>query len=267
MRGRKSKQATSLWEVMNKDRLRQSQQRALERISDKKAGAAATEPAERKPVWEINKDRPARKPRPKISLPANFPVSFPVLVIALLIFLAIIVAAVKLSTGKKPVTAANDDIAKIVEADMDSTVDNSTEKSSIALPPYKKVKREKIWSQADLSKTEPKTSVANQQGDHVIIITIYQIKRDLEPVVKFFAKKGIETQIVKPDKRFYYLITKNRYQSPLRKGTDGFYALAKIKLAGAKYKAPKGYEPFGKVPFQDAYGINILKSKLFEETQ
>lgn len=263
MRGRKNKQPTSLWEVINKDRLKQSQQRALERISNKKNDSPPAEPVERKPVWAINKEKPKRKPRPIISLPANFPVSFPVLVVSLLIFLAIIVAAVKLSTGQnsEPV-AKNDDIAGIVEAEVESSVENSTEKSSMTLPPYKKVKKEKIWSQADL----PKTSVANQQGDHVIIITIYQIRRDLEPVVKFFANKGIETQIVKPDKRFYYLITKNKYQSPLRSGTDGFYALAKIKSVGAKYKAPKGYEPFGKVPFQDAYGINVLKSKLFKET-
>lgn len=267
MRGKKTTKATSLWEVMNKDRLRQSQQRALERISDKNADSPAPEPVEKKPVWAVKKETPTRKYRPKISLPANFPVSFPVLAIALLIFLAIIVAAVKLSTGPKPAETANDDIAGIVEADIEPTIDNSTEKATTALPPYKKVKKEKIWSKAPLPKTEPETSVANQQGDHVIIITIYQIRRDLEPVAKFFANKGIETQIVKPDKRFYYLITKNRYQSPLRKGTDGFYALAKIKQAGAKYKAPKGYEPFGKVPFQDAYGINILKSKLFKETQ
>ena len=93
-------------------------------------------------------------------------------------------------------------------------------------------------------------------GDHIIVIVQYGTKKDLEPVVKYFADNGIKTRI--EDKGDYYLLTtKNEYQSPQRQGTDGYAVLQRIKEVGKGYKAPSGYEPFGSTPFQDAYGKKV----------
>ena len=113
----------------------------------------------------------------------------------------------------------------------------------------------------NISKTPPpapvkKTTVVKPKGDHIIIIATYSQKRDLEPVQKYYKQNGVETEIQYRG-GYYFLITKNRYSSTLRTGSDGFYALEKIKQIGAGYRAPTGYEIFGSRPFQDAYGRKI----------
>lgn len=91
------------------------------------------------------------------------------------------------------------------------------------------------------------------KGNNRIVITQYPQRTDLVPVQKYFAQKGIETEIVKIDDA-YFLRTVDKYETPGRFGTDGYYARQRIIECGAEYKAPQGYETFGSKPFQDAYG-------------
>ena len=124
-------------------------------------------------------------------------------------------------------------------------------------PPLKEIGGEK----ENIAKTSPpapveKTTVAKSKGDHIIIIATYSQKRDLEPVQKYYKQNGVETEIQYRG-GYYFLITKNRYASTKRTGSDGFYALEKMKQIGAGYRAPTGYETFGSRPFQDAYGRKI----------
>jgi hypothetical protein len=91
------------------------------------------------------------------------------------------------------------------------------------------------------------------KGNNRIVIQTYLLRAHLEPVRRYFAQFGIETEIRKIDD-WYYLVTKEKYENPEKPGTDGYIAKQRIIEIGAKYKAPQGYESFGTRPFYDAYG-------------
>ena len=93
-------------------------------------------------------------------------------------------------------------------------------------------------------------------GDNCIVITQYHTDRDLEPVLKYFAANGIETEIKKSAGR-YFLVTKRLYDNPNKSGTDGYAALQRIKEIGANYRHPQGYESFKPNLFSDAYGMKV----------
>ena len=93
-------------------------------------------------------------------------------------------------------------------------------------------------------------------GGNRIVIKQFSRRRDLEPVQKFFAENGIQTEIVGRSSGFF-LVTKNTYNNPNRPGTNGFEARKKIIETGAKYKAPSGYESFAPRLFSDAYGEKV----------
>jgi len=93
-------------------------------------------------------------------------------------------------------------------------------------------------------------------GDHVIVIATYKQSEDLVPVKEYFGQNGIETNIQERGD-YYFLVTKDKFQSPRRTGTDGYAALQRIRQVGADYKAPQGYESFAPNLFQDAYGMKI----------
>ncbi len=91
------------------------------------------------------------------------------------------------------------------------------------------------------------------KGNNRIVIQTYQLRTHLEPVKQYFAGFGIETQIRKID-NWYYLVTKEKYESTERAGTEGYFAKQKIIELGAEYKAPQGYETFAPNFFKDAFG-------------
>ena len=102
---------------------------------------------------------------------------------------------------------------------------------------------------------EPVISTGNNQ----IVIQTWNNRTQLVPVQKYFAAKGVATEI-RHRGDMYYLVTRNKYQNPQRAGTDGYAARERIVELGAKYKAPQGYESFRKVgqkPFNDAYGMRF----------
>lgn len=106
---------------------------------------------------------------------------------------------------------------------------------------------------ASVSPITQKVGPFKSQGDNRIVIQTYQLRADLEPVRQYFARFGVETELVKISD-WYYLVTRDKYENPEKPGTDGYLAKQKIIELGAKYKAPQGYETFGSKPFSDAYG-------------
>jgi len=101
-----------------------------------------------------------------------------------------------------------------------------------------------------------KDKQATVSGKNRIVIKIYQVRSQLEPVKEYFDKLGVATEIIEKNS-WYYLVTKNKYDNPDKPGTDGFQARQKIIELGASYKAPPGYETFGPKPFSDAFGMRF----------
>ena len=91
------------------------------------------------------------------------------------------------------------------------------------------------------------------KGRNNIVLKQFARRADLEQAQKYFGTAGIETTIISRAGT-YFLISKNTYDNPGKPGTDGYKALKKIVSIGADYKAPQGYESFGPIPFNDAYG-------------
>ncbi len=105
----------------------------------------------------------------------------------------------------------------------------------------------------------PKEGVLAPIGDHVIVIATISVGRKsdaLEPVMDYFRDNGIETEVQRRG-TYYFLVTKRRYSRPQQQGSEGFFALKKIKEVGAGYTAPAGFETFGSKPFQDAYAMKL----------
>jgi len=113
-----------------------------------------------------------------------------------------------------------------------------------------------------IEKTAPELSAAEKakpvklKGNNRIVIQTYHLRDHLEPVKQYFAGFGIETELRKIDNR-WFLVTKDKYENPERRGTDGYLAKQRIIELGAKYKAPEGYGTFGPKPFHDAYGMRF----------
>jgi hypothetical protein len=101
----------------------------------------------------------------------------------------------------------------------------------------------------------PSTS-SGQAGRNRIVIQMYQVRSHLEPVKEYFDKLGVATEIIEKDK-WFYLVTKNKYESVDKSGTDGYLARQKIIELGAGYKAPAGSETFGPKPFSGAFGMKF----------
>jgi hypothetical protein len=101
--------------------------------------------------------------------------------------------------------------------------------------------------------TQPATA---SKGSNRIVIQTVQNSEDLEPVQKFFAQNGIETEI-RQIGNWYYLVTKEKYDNPDKAGTEGFAAKQRIIELGARYQSPPGYGTFGTKPFSDAYGMRL----------
>ena len=101
-----------------------------------------------------------------------------------------------------------------------------------------------------------KTMSAEPKGSNRIVIQSYELRAHLEPVRRYFAENGIETEIRRIGGT-YYLVTEGKYENPERPGTNGYLAKQKIIEMGAKYKAPPGRETFGSKPFHDAYGMRF----------
>jgi hypothetical protein len=105
-------------------------------------------------------------------------------------------------------------------------------------------------------KPEPAKAIAT--GDNAILIVTYTKKNDLLPVQEYFKANGIETEIIQ-EGSYYHIITRDRFDTVNKPGTEGYRLKQKIKQVGANYKAPPGFERFASKPFQDVYGKKISK--------
>jgi hypothetical protein len=141
-----------------------------------------------------------------------------------------------------------------IAAEPPKTMENVTEHVTFKEP--------QVPQPVRVSQTVPAAAVAEEveqyesTGSNRIVIQTYQTRTQLEPVTQFFATNGIATQI-REIGGMYYLVTSRKYHNPERKGTDGHYAKQQIIELGANYKAPPGYETFGRRPFHDAYGMRF----------
>lgn len=97
-----------------------------------------------------------------------------------------------------------------------------------------------------------------QQGDNVIWIQSIALDRkdELKPVMDFFKRKGIETEIVVDrTSNLAVLVTKAGFeQNPVKKGTEGYELLLQIKALGSVYVQETQDTKFGQKPFQDVLG-------------
>ncbi len=99
---------------------------------------------------------------------------------------------------------------------------------------------------------------ANAIGyDNAIVIQQFSAVPDLVAVGKFFATRGIGTEVVRKGTT-YFLITRERFPyNPEKPNTGGRALLEQIRLLGQAYKAPAGLESFAPNRFKGAYGRNI----------
>jgi hypothetical protein len=111
--------------------------------------------------------------------------------------------------------------------------------------------------QSQLQK-KPELAKPTSTGDNAIVIAAYTKKNDLLPVQEYFKKNGIETEIIQ-DGSYYYVISRDRFDTVNKSGSAGYQLKQKIKQVGANYKAPAGFERFASKPFQDVYGKKISK--------
>lgn len=272
---RHSGRSTSLWEVMSKNKLKESQAKVRAQFLSKQnkpepeqqqptvhAASPPQEKPEPKPQWS---SRPAmfqtNEGRVELSLPYAAAVLFTLTVVVALL-VAFRVGQEFGGPGGTPAADSSQQASASDGGQSQSRADVAGSGSGTQVEPKTDFTVEGS-AQSTVSGSSASTSGSGQSAfspdkDHVIIIAVYQIKRDLEPVRDFFNANGMPTEIVHRG-NWYYLQTKNRYDSPLRRGSDGYYALQQVKRIGKKYDAPKGYESFKANQFQDAYGMNIEK--------
>jgi hypothetical protein len=108
-------------------------------------------------------------------------------------------------------------------------------------------------------KAEPAPPAAESRstGNNVIVIQGIQAGRkdELLPLKDFYAKKGIETEIMIRN-GYGLLVTKTGFAvNPESKGTPGFELMQRIKELGVLYPQETGDTKFGLKPFQDSYGL------------
>ena len=197
-------------------------------------------------------------PRPVVSSVAGrllFSISYPVACVLLLAL--ILIAAVAFRFGQ--IYSERQRRLPAPEAVSSTNAGAGTEVTSAGNRQITDDRSETGPEKADETSDTDKGGVLKPVGDHVIVIATISASRDsgaLVPVKEYFERNGIASEIQKRG-TYYFLVTKDRYRSPQRAGSEGFYALKRIKETGANYKAPTGYETFGSKPFQDAYAMKI----------
>ncbi|MEN8127063.1 MAG: hypothetical protein ABFR90_04565 [Planctomycetota bacterium] len=109
--------------------------------------------------------------------------------------------------------------------------------------------------------TDPENEVpspAVSKGANVIWIQSIDPERkdELVPIAEFFERKGVATEIIAHrDTGDAILVTKAGFEeNPVKKGTDGYKLLQRIKQLGIVYAEETKDTKFGVKPFQDALG-------------
>lgn len=245
----------ALYELINKTRFKNSQQKVLEKIgvvkepAEPKGKTEAVPQAQAKPS-KTETARPARpefvwssRPRTLRLYPDRIELclTWQVAAITLLAFFATLLILFRLgqiyAIKKTQETKAVKPAVPVQALMPEKVIPAAVETSVTAQRPPKMV--------------EP-------MGDNVIVIASYNLSSHLEPVKRYFAQFGIATEIIKKGSR-YLLVTQNRFDNVDKSGADGYAMKRKIMSVGANYKPPagSGFESFGTKPFQDVYGMKV----------
>ena len=243
-RNRKKK---SLYEVIGKTWAKPSYPKTLEQLHPEKPGKdkpitakSAIETPERAAQWP-------RRPKIVQFNAGRIEISMPYQLAIALLLGAVLLVLVVFRLGQ--ITYPGDRKVTSSVAKTPGSVQKVTGQAIVSTP-RTPVPAEKIVAvSASAKKAEPVKS----KGNNRIVIQTYQLRTHLEPVKRYFAQFGIETEIIKTGD-WYYLVTATKYENPEKPGTDGYSAKQKIIELGAKYKAPPGYETFGSKPFHSAFG-------------
>ena len=257
----------ALYELINKARFKNAQQKALARIGVK---TDSVKPLEERPVV-VSQEEPivapvvqaqptqteqvkptklepfktiaawSAKPKPFRVYPDRIElcISWQAAAITVLAFVAVLLVFFRLGQIYSIKKAQEPKVAKAVVP----------VQAVIPEPVKQPVAEKKVTPQTPPKMVEP-------MGDNVIVITSYDVSSHLEPVKQYFATYGIATEIIKRGSR-YLLVTQNRFNSIDKAGTDGYEMKKKIISVGANYKPPagSGFESFGTKPFQDVYAM------------
>ena len=239
----------AMYEAIRKSQGKHSITRTLEKIQEieSEKTQASVETSERAPDPKVKWSAKAQiasfhKERLEFSLP------YPLAIVIVLGLIFAVLMAFRLGQMQvRPETASVAETTnKIVAA-----VKKPAMTANIVQPEKKAVVVQEPAALASPFAGEAVSSLVGQ-GVNKIVIVEYKQRTDLEPVRKYFSQNGIETEIVRLGNS-YFLATVKKYEN-FSPNTDGYEILQKIKEVGGNYKAPDGYETFGKKPFQDAYG-------------
>ena len=252
MARKRSKKA--LYEVMSKARNKPGYGRTLDKMRPKKPVPKKDEPVtNQKSAADVETSKAAakwwRKPRIvqfnvgriEFSMPYQLAVAL-VLGFVLLVLAAFRLGQVYYLTDQRAIGPAE----KMPQINRENPIEQ--ELTNIKEPP-KPIEDSSLLDVKELEPVKP-------TGNNVIVMVEFGAHADLVPVRDHFAEYGIETEIVTGNGR-YFLQTKNRYDNPGTRGTDGYKALQEIIKVGAEYKAPPNYEPFAPNFFSDAYGKKV----------
>jgi len=254
-RNRKKK---ALYEVMSKARDKPGYGRTLEKMRPKKPVEKKDEPVtNQKSATDVETSKTAakwwRKPRIvqfnvgriEFSMPYQLAVAL-VLGLILLVLAAFWLGQEYSPTDQRTISTA------IERQQINRRTPMEREAADIREPPA--LAEDSTLLDEELEPVKPKPT-----GNNVIVLVQYESHADLVPVRDHFAEYNIDTEIVMENGR-WFLQTKNRYDNPGTRGTDGYKALQDIIKVGAEYKAPPNYEPFTQHLFSDAYG-KLVKPK------
>lgn len=254
MARKRSKKA--LYEVMSKARNKPGYGRTLKKMCPKKPVEQKGEPVtNQKSVADVETSKAAakwwRKPRIiqfnvgriEFSMPYHLAVAL-VLVFVLLVLVAFRLGQVYYLTDQRAIGPSEE----MPQINRENLIERDVAK---IMEPPAQVEDSSLLDIKDLEPVKPKP-----MGSNVIVLVEFGSHADLVPVREHFAESGIEIEIVMGNGR-YFLQTKNRYDNPGTRGTDGYKVLQEIIKVGAKYKAPPNYEPFAPNFFSDAYGKKV----------
>jgi hypothetical protein len=231
----------SLYEVMTQQGRQPSYGKTVEKLRPPEAKKAEPTKAKCDTALPQGAAKWWRRPKPIQINAGRIEISIPYqLAIALLLgLIALVLFAFRLGQFSQRVANSTAKVKRVEQA-------NVTGRSTANRQPPAREKQ--------VVPREEDVRPAESTGDHWIVIQTYPLPTHLEPVKKYFAQAGIDTEIRKIG-NMYYLRTQDKYENPQRKGTDGYEARQRIIQLGANYKAPPGYEPFGPKSFETAYGM------------
>ena len=240
----------ALYEVMSKAKVKPGPDIIVEQLHPKKADEPEPE-KEKKPVLEKprtatqwwNKPRIVQYNGGRIEFSLHYQIAIAI-VLGLILLVLIAYRLGQLSMAKQ-------ETAGPVRLTNNETLENRTGQND----------RTEMQQAEPVTQDPPaKQAVvpAQSTGNNVLVLTQYGARADLVPVQEFFAKNGIELDIVLENGR-YFLQTKKTFDNPNNPGTDGYKMKQIIAKIGAAYKneAPEGYQKFAPHYFSDAYGKKV----------